>query len=281
MIRFNFVLGLAGQQWPTNQHSECHSVDAPPCYDQAAEAAVKVKDSSFLVNLVGRLLVTVIIAFLMIPVLYYCLIVAIPLHWIYDPLPPAGPMSVYLPGMSANALAPSVPIDCVVLNLVIVLLFHIVIGAGFSGFWWHLGLLQAIPDPWQYEYYCYSSGCLGILVTLMLEQQHQKQYSASNATIHGATTSTTTGVNGFDLALSTSLETQSQWLAGNVSNHEIVDTWLNQLFLHFDEDFIEMEEVVNRINVLITAPYDERGVLSVKATSRTELQNLLVKTTWM
>jgi hypothetical protein len=119
MIRFHFVLGSAGQQWPTKQHSDCHSVDATPCSDQRAPTAVVVKGSSFLVTLVGGIFGTVILGFLLIPVLYYCLIVAIPLHWIYDPLPHAGPMSVYLPGMLASALvetacwwvllAPSVP----------------------------------------------------------------------------------------------------------------------------------------------------------------------------
>ena len=38
--------------------------------------------------------------------------------------------------------------------------FFTVTGAGFPGFWFHLGLLQDNPSLRECDFYCYSSGCL-------------------------------------------------------------------------------------------------------------------------
>lgn len=64
-------------------------------------------------------------------VLLYILVASPPMHWIYPSAPPAGPTSVYVPG------------------------------SGFSGFWFHLGVLQKLSHKLHdYDFYCYSSGCL-------------------------------------------------------------------------------------------------------------------------
>jgi len=34
-------------------------------------------------------------------------------------------------------------------------------GGGFPGFWFHLGYLQSLRNLMDYDYYCFSSGCLG------------------------------------------------------------------------------------------------------------------------
>ncbi len=56
-----------------------------------------------------------------------------PMHWFYEMGNAAGPATVYLPG------------------------------GGFSGFWFHLGYLHAFAerhDLHDYDYYCFSAGCL-------------------------------------------------------------------------------------------------------------------------
>jgi len=51
-------------------------------------------------------------------------------------------------------------------------------GGGFSGFWFILGHLFSISDPSDHVYYCYSSGCLGVLALLL-----DSTNSGSNVTL--------------------------------------------------------------------------------------------------
>jgi hypothetical protein len=39
-----------------------------------------------------------------------------------------------------------------------------ILGGGFSGFWFHLGYLQSMKNLNDYDYYCFSSGCLGAYI---------------------------------------------------------------------------------------------------------------------
>jgi hypothetical protein len=45
-------------------------------------------------------------------------------------------------------------------------------GSGFSGVWFHLGFLQALPSVHNHDFYCYSSGCLS---TYHLNTQLQRE----------------------------------------------------------------------------------------------------------
>ena len=142
-------------------------------------------------------------------------------------------------------------------------LFFLFSGGGFSGFWWHLGALDAmvsLVDPFRYEYYCYSSGCLSLFVALMQ-------------------------VANLDTTLDTCFNIQAQWESGNITTYDMVDQFVEELILTGDtEDDPQrqrMFEILNRVNILVTTPYSAHGVVSSKASNQTELRSLLVKTTWM
>ena len=157
--------------------------------------------------------------------------------------------------------------------------FHFFQGGGFSGFWWHLGALDAmvsssseeeeslVDDPLQYEYYCYSSGCLSLFVALMQ-------------------------VANLDATLDTCFNIQAQWESGNITTYDMVDQFVEELILTSGTGDVDdpqrqrqqqrrMFEILNRVNILVTTPYGTHGVVSTKATNQTELRSLLVKTTWM
>jgi hypothetical protein len=87
-----------------------------------------------------------------------------PLHWFYDAASPAGPLSVYIPGASSHLRVLVSAI--IVFPFLIIMHFpttctRTILGGGFSGFWFHLGYLQSMKNLDEYDYYCFSSGCLG------------------------------------------------------------------------------------------------------------------------
>ena len=143
-------------------------------------------------------------------------------------------------------------------------------GGGFSGFWWHLGALDALKessvDPLQYEYYCYSSGCLSLFVALMQKAN-------------------------LETTIDTCFNIQAQWESGNISTYNMVDQFVEELIIIDDSDDghhlqqqqqrRRMHELLNRVNILVTTPYGRHAAVSAKATNMTELHSLLVKTTWM
>jgi len=93
------------------------------------------------------------------------LLVAPPLHLFFDPVESMGPSSVYVQGMvdsfQGESNAKSFKNKTIFLKLTkcVPLQIHET-GAGFSGFWFHLGRLQSIPNLRDHDFYCYSSGCL-------------------------------------------------------------------------------------------------------------------------
>lgn len=172
----------------------------------------------------GRLISTLILwsvfTFISIMALYYAL-ASPPMHLIYDVAPsPAGPSSVYVPG------------------------------GGFSGFWFHLGYLQSIPNIHDYDFYCFSSGCLGVLAALM------------NMTL--------------DETAQTAFHAQSLWRAGNVSRFELVDHFFDQLV---PEEEDRIQHILPNIKVLITTQRDGHQVGQAKDPA--ELKDFMIKTTWM
>lgn len=125
-------------------------------------------------------------------------------------------------------------------------------GAGFSGFWYHMGLWassRALMD--DYDYYCYSSGCLSLLLAFM------------NTTV--------------DTAYSTSLSIQEAWMDGNMTRYDMVDSFLEDLVAEDAADRIE--HFLPRLTILLTTAGN--GVEMRKASDRQELVDLLIKTTWI
>jgi hypothetical protein len=125
-------------------------------------------------------------------------------------------------------------------------------GAGFSGFWYHLGLFQSVPNLKDYDYYCYSSGCLSLLLAFL------------NTTV--------------DSAYETCSSIQTSSLAGNLSQYELVDYFLDEFAPESVESAV-LEDFLPRLNVLVTTA--NAGVEIQTPTNRRELVDLLVKTTWI
>lgn len=68
-------------------------------------------------------------------------------------------------------------------------------GGGFAGFFYTLGWLDANPDDTDFDYYCYSGGCLSVVSHLL-------------------------GVS-LDTTLDTGAELQRRWFAGDLSRYEL------------------------------------------------------------
>lgn len=87
-----------------------------------------------------------------------------PLHLWFPVREAAGPSSIYVPGESCHWY----PCNSSIINALVDsrltnfshLLFISFLGSGFSGVWFHLGFLQALPSIHNHDFYCYSSGCL-------------------------------------------------------------------------------------------------------------------------
>jgi hypothetical protein len=123
-------------------------------------------------------------------------------------------------------------------------------GAGFSGFWYHLGLLQNLPDLKDYDYYCYSSGCLSLLLAFL------------NTTV--------------DSAYETGSFIQTSCQTGAMRQYEMVDYFLDDLVpAHVDD----LEDILPHLNIIVTTL--SHGVQIQTPSNRSELVDLLVKTTWI
>mmetsp|Transcript_931 Transcript_931/g.1742 ORF Transcript_931/g.1742 Transcript_931/m.1742 type:complete len:289 (+) Transcript_931:92-958(+) len=122
-------------------------------------------------------------------------------------------------------------------------------GSGFSGVWFHLGFLQALPSVHDHDFYCYSSGCLSVLMAFM------------NTTLQDAT----------DAAHSI----QTSWMAGHLSRYDLVDRFIDNLLV----DGVSIEHLLDRLHVLVTTT--KNGVAVEKAADATQLKELLLKTTFI
>lgn len=123
------------------------------------------------------------------------------------------------------------------------------VGAGFSGFWYHLGLLRAVPLPHGYDYYCYSSGCLSVVLAL-LEAPVEETYNVCR------------GI-------------QVEWSQGKLSTYDILDAFLDRLLPLEEETFTEL---LPRLNIISTR-LDSTEVHIQQPSSRSELVSLLLRTT--
>jgi len=137
-------------------------------------------------------------------------------------------------------------------------------GAGFSGFWFTLGRLQSIPNPREYNYHCFSAGCLGVVATLLY-----------NKTVD-------------DMA-SVAFDVQRKWRNGEISRYAVVEDFVDRLLIpgngNASDDFSNDNGLLfdvgllERINVLTTTK--GIGVNMRQARSVAELRELLIQTTWI
>mmetsp|Transcript_4924 Transcript_4924/g.9152 ORF Transcript_4924/g.9152 Transcript_4924/m.9152 type:complete len:209 (-) Transcript_4924:1196-1822(-) len=127
-------------------------------------------------------------------------------------------------------------------------------GGGFSGFWFHLGYLHSVDNIHDFDYYCFSAGCLSILSAFMnksLDDVSEAAFAAQHA-----------------------------WTSGNRSRFELVDFFFDELVPgELDEDAEMIERVLPRIKVLVTTV--SGGLKVVEATNRQELKDGILKTTWV
>ena len=121
-------------------------------------------------------------------------------------------------------------------------------GAGFSGFWYHLGLFKSIPALDDYDYFCYSSGCLSIVLGFLNTDVEHAYYVCRDI--------------------------QIGWLQGRMSSYEIVDEFLERLLPAEDKLFASL---FPRLNIISTSL--DSGVEIRQAKNRTELLSYLRRTT--
>ena len=183
----------------------------------------------------------------------YCFLLSPPLHLIYEPAPSAGKNSVYVPGKFTTYMFPAQALSLSNhLNLPL-LIDSCSLGGGFAGFWYHLGVFQGLTEELQkFEYYCYSSGCLSLVLAFM------------NAN--------------FETTFGTCRDIQQSWRVGNISRYDMVDWFVDELVTTSPTAAKELD-FLNKINVLVTTAKD--GVQMRKAQDLQELKDLLIKTTWI
>lgn len=125
-------------------------------------------------------------------------------------------------------------------------------GSGFSGFWYHLGLFQSLShDLGAYDYYCYSSGCLSLVLAFL------------NTTV--------------DETVDACYGIQDSWLKGELSRFNMVVQLLDQLVT--DKHVDGIVDFLHRLNIIVTTI--SHGVQIMKPSNRDDLVDLLVKTTWI
>ena len=143
-------------------------------------------------------------------------------------------------------------------------------GAGFSGFWFTLGRLQSLPDPFAQTLYCYSAGCLAAVSILNGWTMEQVSTFARGA--------------------------QHEWLSGQTSRYHVVPQFVDQLLAleisnatttgtTMAREDEHRPTWLSQLNVITTEPNHNNG-WGVQTTIRTptsipELRELLVQTAWI
>lgn len=131
-------------------------------------------------------------------------------------------------------------------------------GAGFSGFWFSIGRLNAMSDIFEKKFYCYSAGCLAVVAAL----------SESN----------------IDELSDICFDVQSRWKQGVTKRHEVVTDFLN----HFTQTphvqrLLNNSHHLSKINVITAVRSGHHGIKSSvrTPTSLEDLYTMLLQTTWI
>lgn len=124
-------------------------------------------------------------------------------------------------------------------------------GSGFSGFWYHLGLLQSVEDLESYDFYCYSSGCLSLILAYL------------DAPV--------------DDAFAVCRSIQAGWQNGTLSSDSMVTQFMDELVPESRMD--DLAPYLPRLNVLVTSV--SSGSEVQVATDRDELVAMMRRTTWI
>jgi len=145
-------------------------------------------------------------------------------------------------------------------------------GAGFSGFFYTLGRLQALADmnsSLSYDYYCFSAGCLALMTHIL------------DFPIHPI----------IEIAHSS----RNRYLSGEISRYDVVENFVNQLLdedaamqtntsIPYNERIQRLQDVLPRINV-ITSTWDKYSFIisqrQDKPTSVKYLKRMLLETTYI
>lgn len=165
-------------------------------------------------------------------------------------------------------------------------------GAGFSGFFYTLGRLQALhiappEETAAYEYYCFSAGCLALVTSLLKIP--------------------------IDSAIELAHSSRDKWMMGEIGRYQVVEHFVDDLLFHAgpeeqklaidrysgnstryaviddidqsssDRYINSLRDLLPRINV-ITSTWTKQSLFSQsiqKPTSVDHLRRLLVQTTWI
>jgi len=148
-------------------------------------------------------------------------------------------------------------------------------GAGFSGFFYTLGRLQVLADNNEYDYYCFSAGCLALLTHIIDVSIHKVVEIAHSS--------------------------RNRYISGEISRYDVVENFVNRLLdedavhteyenstqsirtISYDEKIQRLQDVLPRINV-ITSTWDKYSFISQrleKPTSVKHLKRMLLETTYI
>jgi hypothetical protein len=149
-------------------------------------------------------------------------------------------------------------------------------GSGFAGFWYHMGLFHKTFSSINQQgrnsssvinadtnFYCYSSGCISLLLSAVeFISSHKNE---TNSIVN--------------MAYDAAHRSQRLWLQGDINQYEIVQTFLHDVFNNKLLDHASLLTFLPRLHILITTGRD--GAQMRRAQSIEELIRLLRKTTWI
>jgi hypothetical protein len=171
-------------------------------------------------------------------------------------------------------------------------------GAGFSGFWFTLGRLQSLPDPFAQKFYCYSSGCLAIVSILnglsmesvsMLARTAQSEWSTGQISRYHVVPqfvdsllapSSESGAAAWMMDEEQNMLDTDTYYTASVSNTTTTGTTMAR-----DDDEYHAPTWLSQLNVITTNPNHHNG-WGVQTTIRTpttmaDLRELLIQTAWI
>lgn len=209
---------------------------------------------------------------------YYAL-ASPPMHLVYDVAPPAGPSSIYVPGKVEGVwwfFSKILVISCLTkLWAHRWWIFWILVPPGLSSVTWkpqriRLLLLLIRLFRWgngrtilvmrrrfrinaQLRFLCVCLGALAVLMNLTLDETVEVAFSA-----------------------------QEMWLSGNISRFQLVDHFFETMLTDngdVSSTWSDLDSILPNMKILVTSQRDGHQVRQPQ--NRTDLKDLLIKTTWV